>query len=167
MNATVRRLENNMVTLGAGVIAFGIWSVLKVAFEFFWGGTAYIDKDIPEDMRGYIPIILIVFWGLTAFELAIRIYVGASSRADGKGKRKGKAYLVWTIVLMIDLFLTALSDFYIYALTLNSITTAIITLLIDGTSFFITLELFVSAVRVRKLRQQEALQKNEKGGAAA
>ena len=82
-------------------------------------------------------------------------------------KRKSKAYLVWSIVLMIDLFLTAFIDFYIYAFMLNSFATTIITLLIDGTSFFITLDLFLFAVRVRKLRRQEASQTNEQGGAAA
>ena len=166
MNATVRRLENNLVTLGTGVIAFGIWSVLKVAFEFFLGGTV-IDADVPEELRGYTPAILIVFWVFTAIELAVRIYIGVSSRADGMRKRKSKAYLVWSIVLMIDLFLTAFIDFYIYAFMLNSFATTIITLLIDGTSFFITLDLFLFAVRVRKLRRQEASQTNEQGGAAA
>lgn len=166
MNATVRRLENNMVTLGTGVIVLGIWSVLKVAFEFVLGGADAINAEVPDELREYMTITLIFFWVLTDIELAARVYIGLSSRAAGKGKRKGIAYLVWTIVLMLDLFLTACSDFYIYAFVMGNLAMAIITLLIDGTSFFITLELFLSAVRLGKLRKQESLLTNEKGGAA-
>lgn len=167
MNATVRRLENNLVTLGTGVIAFGIWSVLKIAFELLLGASELVDSNVPDESKKYLAIAYIIFWALVLIDLAARIYVGLSARAEGKGKRKSKAYLVCTIVLMLDLLLTAFADLYFYAFSLNNIAAAVVPLLVDGTSFFITLELFIYAVRLRKLRRLEASPTNQKGGSAA
>ncbi len=49
MDATIRRLQNNLITLGTGTIAFGIWTVIK----YFLLCTV----DIPNiiDSTGQIP----------------------------------------------------------------------------------------------------------------
>ena len=50
MGAKTRRLENNLVTLGTGIIAFGLWAFIKLLLTVMFLGSAYF-ADSPEEQR--------------------------------------------------------------------------------------------------------------------
>ena len=149
MEIKTRRLENNLITLGTGIIAFSIWSLLKYAMAFFF------DPSYTEGLNGIaktVFIILIVTISLT--DVLFHFYIGVSARRDGRGKKKTPLYLVLTAVVI--LVYAAGIGFEIYQLFVTEkYFTMAVTLLVDVTATIIFIEMFAYAVQLRRIRRQK------------
>lgn len=164
MNSIIRKTEINLITIGTGVILFGLWTFVK-----FFLTSVFADINHLENSD----LFSISAWIITIIELTIRCYIGFSARSEGRGKRKRILYLILTsFIILIYLPIIALEVLIIFV-TPGYIFNMIITLIIDATSVIFLLELMIDSIRLRRLRKQsgslsqapgEALVPNQNGG---
>ena len=126
----LRKNQDTLKIVGLGVMAFGI---MKTMYFFM---TAVV----------------------LAVEIAIRLYIGRSAVAEGKGERKGPGYIVVAfLITLIGLALT-FTAIVVPGIRIELNLEALMSLFVEITSAVITLEMCWSAVRVRKLLRQLAEQ---------
>lgn len=160
MGAQIRRLENNLYTIGTGIIALSAWSFIKVIMQTL----IHLDQFINTDLSVLEKALAIGFvWILTAIICLLYTYIGFSARSEGKGKKKRIGYLVITVIAIllevITLYYeTALIFYDDWDFSLNSL----ITLLIDATSVVLMIEMTVSSIRIRMLKKRQPTQRSEK-----
>lgn len=157
MERELRRQQNLLVDAGMGMVMFGIWGVVKINmflalssdFAEAWQ-IALQESEIAEEY------FLVGFWVAIAIYLVLvlfsRLYIGMSAVAEGKGKKKGYAYILMTAVLLVFNLHT---NWYIYTeeqpvVNLNWI----MGILLDMASLQIMMELVISAIRVKRLRKK-------------
>ena len=149
--ATIRRLQDNLVVLGTGVIVFGVWTIIKMVLLCTLGSTSLqnligpANSDVPM-VAFYVALVLA---GL--FELGMRLFVGLSARSEGFGKRKGYGYLI-VVALMIlasgvSVVQSTTSLFFLEA----SFFDYVVTLAIEGTSLVLLVLLVYSSVKLKQL----------------
>ena len=162
----LRRDENTLMVVGSGVILFGIWSVVKALLQ---GNASFSNmlaearlEDAGLEELGFGDLSWLVAALAAAFvlialllDLSIRIFVGMSARAEGRGKKQGPVYLVLSVLLL------ALSGVFIcsYLIMLfhgsDQVMDADAAILVELTSFVTLLQMILSAVRVRRARHAE------------
>ena len=162
----LRRDENTLMVVGSGVIVFGIWSVVKALLQ----GTASFSKMLEEAQLEYAGLegsgLTDLSWVVAALasavvllvlllDLTIRVFVGLSARAEGRGKKQGRAYLVLSVLLLV------LSGIYIFSYVFmlfsgsDQVMDADAAILVELTSLVTLLQMILSAVRVRRARRAE------------
>lgn len=154
MGATKRRLENNLVTLGTGIIAFGLWAFIKLLLTVMFVGSAYFE-DTAEEYRF---ITMIATWVIAILILLMYVWLGLSARAEGKGKQKKPFYLfVVGIISLYSFFGILLETFYLFTQfnNMEDPLTVFVTIIIDVTRMVFLIELIYSSVSLRKIRKQE------------
>lgn len=149
LHIRLRKNQNTLAVIGLGVIAFGIWSVLKGVLY-----TALNSGDLQNILEGSAERAF--FWVLIgivlAIDLGLRLHVGLSAIAEGKGRKKGRGYIVLA-------FLMALISFALFALGVlllhgsEALGTALVSLVVEATSCILLVEMAVSAIKVRRLRK--------------
>ena len=154
MGATKRRLENNLVTLGTGIIAFGLWAFIKLLLTVMFVGSAYFE-DTAEEYRF---IAMITTWVIAILSLLMYVWLGSSARAEGKGKQKKPVYLFAVgIISLYSFFGILLETFYLFTQfnNMEDPLTVFVTIIIDVTRMVFLIELIYSSVSLRKIRKQE------------
>ena len=155
-----RKNADNLIILGTGVIVFGFWSIVKIVAQLALNISFY-DESLFDDMDPigiiFVTVFVILFY---TGDMAIRLIVGLGARAEGrdvqkrKNRRPRKTYLVfnvWLIVFSIISVIIAVNVFITSdALTFNNM----ISLFMELSSLIILLELFISALYVRKYRRE-------------
>ncbi len=150
LQARIRRLQDTLTVVGVGVLAFGAWTLVKTMLFFF-----VYDEQAQRQMFQITDEITmqtfyIVFVVFALIDLTIRLYVGLSARAEGRGKRKGVFYLIMSGLMAVS----SASSIILIALG-NSSSPSVFDLLMTAaieTTSFITLVLMIfCAVRLRRL----------------
>lgn len=154
MEAKKRRLENNLVTLGTGIIAFGLWAFIKLLLTVFFLGNAYFKDTAEEDRLAALIVTLVV----AVLMLLMYVWLGLSARAEGKGKKKNPFYLI--VVGLISLFnIVTIPLSILYLLTefneMEDPLTVFVTIIIDVTTMIFLIQLIYSSVLLRKIRKNE------------
>ena len=153
MGAKTRRLENNLVTLGTGIIAFGLWAFIKLLLTVMFLGSAYF-ADSPEEQR---LAVVIATWVVAVLTLLMYVWIGLSARAEGKGKRKKPVYLFVVGMISVYGFVMILIEVYFIITEFNRITdplTLFISTVIDVTRMIFLIELIYSSVSLRRISKQ-------------
>ena len=151
MGATIRRLENNLNTLGAGVIAFGFWAFIKFALSYLMMGSG-IWEDIEEEIQ---TAVIITAWIISALSALVYLWLGLSARAEGKGKRKRIFYLIVIGVIITFSALVIVAEILALVTLSDSLGKIIITLIIDATRMVFLIELLASSIKLRVLRKEQ------------
>lgn len=155
METELRRRRSELLTLGYGIIAFGLWSVLKT-YLYTWVDPIIREADVTAENRTAAAIVAyIMITMVLAVDFGLRLYVGMSARAEGMGKKKGRGYIiVAALMLLISVLLWFLSLGYIQSRAENeSLMDYIISMVVDLTSIAILARLVYNAVKVRQLRR--------------
>ena len=165
----LRRFQNSLRASGGGVIAFGLWSVLKIYLSFFFSETTFGDvireslEDAPSDAPPEVELVLWVALLGAAFILgaivfSVHLYVGLRARREAREDgRKGPVYLILTgFFVIMGIVSICLTIRYIFTGE-QTINTPLVTLMVDLTSLYIYLDLIRSAVKVRQLRGSAAV----------
>ena len=92
----MRRYQNLLTVSGLGVIMFGVWSVLRTILLLFFQQNAVSQAFNDESVTVRILSYTILAVMLLADSLS-RLFVGLSARAEGFGKKKGYAYIVFAV----------------------------------------------------------------------
>ena len=152
MNAKARRLEINLMTLGTGVILFGVWSFIKLALTFLIYKEDFGVIGSDENMA----IAMIFIWALFVLAFLIYFYIGKSARSEGKGKHKTIFYLIVTgAVILLGVASIVLEVIAVIPTPELYFSTGV-SLIIDATSLVILIEVMINAISLRKLRKKEA-----------
>ena len=98
--------------------------------------------------------------GVLLWQLSIRMYIGLSATAEGKGKTKGWLYLAVTGLVMAAELQIAWEAFGIdrilagEVLEIYAIVSAIISFIMELASAYVLLELLISGICVKLLRKK-------------
>ena len=151
----LRKDRDTLYTAGTGVIAFGVWTSIKMALScvlFSMGKflLPYLDDTTgTEELTAfYIGMAMIC-----AVDLAFRLYVGLAARAESRRCSGRWLYIAVAVVMAAaSLGFTCLgiySLFFIYR-DMDTLVSAVIEL----SSCSILLMIIVSGIRVRRYRKQ-------------
>ncbi len=147
VKAKENKTEVNLITIGTGVIFFGLWTFIKFMLSYFLA-----DDRINNNDSGVIYVFTFVFALFLAF---LHCYIGLSARAEGNGKKKSPVYIVVAgiLVFLINLFIV-IEIFLIF--TSEFTFSLIISVIIDTTSMVFLVELIVNSIKIRQIRKQSA-----------
>jgi len=151
--AQLRRLQDTLAVVGAGVIAFGAWTLVKIALLFALYNEEAVFQLLHFNSGTPLPAIFITAIVVACFDLFIRVFVGLSARAEGHGEKKGGFYLVIAgLIAVANVFSIASLAF---GTSVNmSFFDAAVSIAIDATSFITLILMIRCAVRLRQLNKQ-------------
>ena len=156
----LRKNQDTLKIVGLGVMVFGVWSIVKtILYTTAQWNSITEEITVPEANATLAKMVYLFMIAVTmAVEIAVRLYIGRSAIAEGKGERKGPGYIVVAfLITLIGLALTA-SAIVIPGIHIELNLDLLASLFVEITSAVITFEMCWSAVRVRKLRRQLAEQ---------
>lgn len=148
----IRRLENNLMTIGSGVIAFGFWSFIKFVLSVLVLGNDYLNIQDREDTK----IFTVTAWVFAILSALVYLWIGLSARKQSKGKKMTVLYLIMAAWIITFSTITIILEFLSIITLSDKLESLIITLIIDVTRMVILLELFCSAIKLRVLKKQKA-----------
>ena len=159
MEARIRRLEVNLVTVGTGVALFGLWSLIRCALTLF-----IFDDEIVGLVPPEIKVAVYMFVGVVIGILCLfQVYVGLSARGEGKGKHKTPLYLVLAgIGLFLDIVFSAIQAYTTIFQETDDLISGLAALTVEITSIICTIIMMTSSIRLRRIRKD--MQYGVKGG---
>ena len=151
----LRKNQSDLAAIGLGVIAYGVWSVIKTVLY-----TARDRGSVLAPIEGD-KTQLLIFWAalgvMLAVELALRLYVGRCAIAEGRGRKSRKAYIVLALLMAISSF--AMLALLVYAQVRLNVYTGIenevVAVIVELTSDVLLAELAIAALRVKHLRKKQ------------
>lgn len=160
MGAELRKHQDMLIIIGTGVIAFGVWSVIKTVLYYALSRDEMLRILKEQGLeQGYEAGVYVLIALALAFILGLRIYIGLSARAEGVGKRRGNGYVVLAAIMTLANFggfVLSVAGAFELELTLDNIVDLSVTFVVELTSIATMAELVYSALRVRNLRKQIA-----------
>ena len=145
----------SLVTLGVGVILFGVWSVIKSLLYFRTGLFDDLDTQVEPEQLLFVKLVTVAFVALIVFaDLGFRLKIGLRARAEGMGRRQKSGYLVLAaLIVLFNLAVELLSISFVVknGLSGQSYIEYAVSMLVDLSSTVLLIELIVTVLRVRKL----------------
>lgn len=171
MERELRKSKNILVVLGYGVMMFAAWNLFKAILTCTLDFGVYkemISSAITaEDLENFnmskeafvrvIEIFIITaVLVISLVDTLIRIRVGLSAVAEGKGKKSGKFYLAASVIIILVSLLSIYTNFteLIHPNESTEFENTIASLIFDITSLIIVLQMIYYAKRVRKLTKE-------------
>ena len=166
----LRRDENTLTVVGSGVILFGVWTVVKMVLqeinrfpefmaelgvdELGFEETGLADLGLDPNLLAMavaFTVVIIVY----LMDLGLRVFVGLSARAEGRGRPQGRLYLILAGLLLVLSGLSFVSYVITYFSHSEYVVDADAAILVELTSFITLLQMIISAVRVKRARRME------------
>ncbi len=166
----LRRDENTLTVVGSGVILFGVWTVVKMVLqeinrfpefmaelgvdELGFEETGLADLGLDPNLLAMavaFTVVIIVY----LMDLGLRVFVGLSARAEGRGRPQGRLYLILAGMLLVLSGLSFVSYVITYFSHSEYVVDADAAILVELTSFITLLQMIISAVRVKRARRME------------
>ena len=144
----LRKKQSNLAAVGLGVIAFGVWSVIKTVLY-----TA-LDAGGALSVHAGEPYFLLAFWillgGALAVDLALRVHFGRCAIAEGRGEKRKPGYIVLALLMTVFSFAGLAAGLFMMDASAD-IESALVSLLVEISSDVLLLDMSVSAVQVHRL----------------
>ena len=156
----LRKNQDTLKIVGLGVMVFGVWSIVKTILYTTAQWNSITEEITVPEANGTLAKMVYLFMiaVILTVEIAIRLYIGRSAIAEGRGERRRPGYVVVAfLITAIGLTLTV-TAFVVPGIRMELNLEALVSLFVEITSAVITLEMCWSAIRVRKLRRQLAEQ---------
>lgn len=154
MDATIRRLQNNLITLGTGTIAFGIWTLIKFTLICTLLRSDYLEASGFSSYENFDLVFIITVMFTAIVDFTLRCIIGFSARSEGKGKKKGWFYLITAAIIVLLYIASVFAEVSAIIRSEQDIPSQIITIIIDSTSTLLIIEIIVSSIRLKKLLKQ-------------
>ena len=155
MEKELRRKQVTLVTLGTGVILFGVWSVVKSLLYFRTNLFADLDTQAEPELLPYMLATVVIVALFVLADLGIRLKIGRRARAEGMGRRQKNGYLILAaLIVLVNITGDLLGVYYIVknGVPEQSGPDYIVSVLVDLSSTILLAELIITVLRVRKLR---------------
>lgn len=167
----IRKSQNTLIVVGSGIVLFSIWSAVKMVGMLFLLRKETVDALLEKvgPVEGLSDnAIFLIFFVMTVLVmgliLGIRVFVGLSAVAEGRGKRRGLLYILIAAVMIIGNiwffcvgFFTMEAPERFGALTRDQ---SISTMIIDVTSMIMLAHMVIAALRIRKLTGEKSTAKD-------
>lgn len=150
MEVKIRRFENNLITLGTGIIVFGMWSFVKLLLSTLFLEEYNFSKIDPENAV----FVNVIVWTLAVLIVLLYVWLGLSARAEGKGKRKRIVYLFFVGIVIFFSTLIIILEIYTLVTQKGDMLTMFLTIIIDVTRLIFMIELMYSSIALRRLKKQ-------------
>ena len=151
----LRRRRITLMSLGSGVISFGIWSITKTLLYIYVGVFKLDAATAPEQYRQAATAVAYVLLALfMLIGLSLRLFVGLKARAAGSGKRQRPTYIVVACLLLAWSILTLLVAVFSRTsgrMENQSVMDYAVSMFVECCSAAMLAELIYTALRVRKL----------------
>ena len=166
----LRKYEHILAVSGVGVIAFGLWSIVKASVYVILSPVSQFSELIPKEELEQleeigvgerttdITIIVMLMFALT-LDVLVRIYVGRCAIAEGRElKKKRFIYVILAAIMALGLVSAPIhevmgllgSEVPEQADVMNAMS---VSWIVDITSMLALIELVVAAIMVRRLRK--------------
>lgn len=171
METELRKYEHTLVISGVGVIAFGLWSIIKAVLYLILVPVddlkvlqstdeviAMRDLGLTDRQIAYFFVAVVLF--VLVADFALRLYIGRSAFADGRRIRnKRLTYVIWAIIVSAGLIATIVSRIVTLGAGEDNIWRNVtaagnVSIIVDMTSLFALVEMIIAAFIVRKLRRE-------------
>lgn len=100
----LRRSRSNLTVAGKAVLAFGIWSILKLILEWVLGNgiSQFIDESLeaPKELQSAVIITTLIIISLLVFLFHYSVFRGA--RKEASGKKTSYFYLFTALLLALS-----------------------------------------------------------------
>ena len=151
MDVTMRRLENNLTTLGMSLVVFSLWTLVKTALTFY-----LLDDEIEQVATGTVKLLVIgIVMAIVGLAVLLQCWVGLSARAQGRGKRKRIVYVVVAcIIAFIDALAIVAEIYGMFTMFESDLLSMAVSLVIDVTLEVFMIEMIVSSIQLRRLKKQ-------------
>ena len=154
MDANIRRLENNLVTIGTGVVILSLWTLFKSILYMF-----VYQEEIENASNTLQPIEAAFIIGLIAAAVVVLVlhcFIGLSAINEGRGKRKHPVYLIVTGFIIIFYAAMILLELLLLFFYKEFSLKLVVSMVIDATTIGLMMDILASSVRLRKLKKQKA-----------
>ena len=146
----LRKYRDTLSITGMGVIAFGIWSILKTVITYAMSDDYMAELGIKPEA---VTVTLIIMSVIMVGDIILRIVVGISAVKEGKGIKEGWFYVIVAMAVfvpasVVSVVTTFIDEPFRYGLLLSAT--------VEATSLVTTVEMLVSAFRVKKLTKELA-----------
>ena len=149
----LRKHQNTLVIVGKGVFAFGLWSVAKVFLSVRLipeiRNQALLNPDTGELFPELWVYGILAFFSF--FILLFRAAVRRGAVAEGLGRRTRLGYVALAVLIAAVDASALIASLLEPEQAYRSVLDGIVSVVVELTSIVTTIELIVSAVRVRKL----------------
>ena len=158
----IRKARNTLIVVGSGTVLFSAWTAVKILSIIILLRKEIVDavfkllgpvEGLPENVVFWIVILLISI--IMAVILGVRMYVGLSAIAVGRGRRRRLLFILIAVIMIIGNIWAFISGFFateapeqLGILTENHSLSAFI---IDATSVLMLTQMVISAIKIRKL----------------
>ena len=153
----LRKSQNNLVVIGYGVIAFGVWSVIKIvlytALNTDINMLSAEGETVPVEVFWFIMLIFL------AFELSLRLYVGFSAVYEGRGRKKRFGYIILALLMALTSFALVAANLAAFGSD-ESPGKTVVTIIVEASSSIMLIEMAIFAARVKRLGRKLAEQEN-------
>ena len=159
----LRRSRHALTIAGAGVIAFGFWTVLKMTMLMF-SDTSEVDEIVAEaiaqvpmeDVEIERIIFLVVFYSVVAILLLLffllHLYIGRACIAVGKNEKRRFMYLPLSLFLGILFLVSVRYNILHFTTEFDSAFDGFATTVFDLSSGITMLGIVYSSVRIAVLK---------------
>jgi hypothetical protein len=165
MEKELRKRQSHLTQAGTGVMLFAAWRVISINLYLGFGmiPVEMIREAAAEfglNEKFFLIFMAALVAGVLLWQLSIRMYIGLSATAEGKGKTKGWLYLAVTGLVIAAELQIAWEAFDIErilageALEIHAIISAIISFIMELASAYVLLELLISGICVKLLRKK-------------
>ena len=157
MQREIRRYRSSLIINGRGIIAFGVWSIIKAALMVFTDLSPIKESaSIPEEYALLFDIIgVVLFVVFSGIVIGFHMYVGLATYHEGSIGKKGSFYLIvicfFTIVTIFELDMYLVPD----SVSEENLITWITSFVIDITKAVILIDTLYVAIRLRLLLKNQ------------
>ena len=151
----LRKHQNTLVNVGKGVFAFGLWSVVKVFLSVRLvpeiRNQVLFDPNTGELFPEALVYGMLAFFSL--FVLWFRAAVCRGAVREGHEKKARRGYVVLAVVIVLvdaSMLITSLLQ---PEQSYRSVLDAVVSVVVELSSIVTTVELIISAMRVKKLKR--------------
>ena len=172
----LRRSRDTLIIVGSGIILFGVWAAVRLysmAFLRKSATLAEIREAMPEGSEPasdamILGVMFVMITIVVAFEIGVRLFVGLSAIAEGRGKRSGKLYIPFVYIFIVLSFCTII--YYLVAMLANEAgddsfkDVSAASVVVEFTNMVMLIQMAASARRVKKYNKR--VRREEAGDAA-
>ena len=153
MDAKIRKNKDTLVVAGTGVIAFGVWNVLKSVMLFI-EYRSVLEQSFEEEIRetGMTGLLILLILILLTV-LGLNLYVGLAARVEGMGIKK-RRYRVLACLMLTTHLSSALTSLLALFTVSDETLEDLVAIMIDIMGFFVLLDLVIAAFRIKKWMKQ-------------
>ena len=104
----LRRERSTLRSLALGIVAFGLWSVLKtiislmmVPLEEILDSEALAAVTNSGLRFAVYAVMVITALAIMSVDLIPRLYVARKARREGLGEDQGRGWIIWAVILLV------------------------------------------------------------------